>query len=90
MSKDFEVNQSELPRQNVKHRFYKGNPHPYDESLPSFAAMNVTENIGEDGVGKLTCEFITVAPMPTRDEETQAYRWRLIVEQINILNEYSP
>jgi hypothetical protein len=24
-------------------KFFKGNPHPHDESLPSFAAINVTE-----------------------------------------------
>jgi hypothetical protein len=66
-----------------KSRFYKGNPHPYDESLPSFAVINVWEPAGE----KLNCEFITVAPIPTRDEETQAYRWRLLVEQVNILKE---
>jgi len=66
-----------------KSRFYKGNPHPYDESLPSFAVINVWEAAGE----KLKCEFITVAPIPTRDEETQAYRWRLLVEQVNILKE---
>jgi hypothetical protein len=68
-------------------KFFKGNPHPYDESLPSFAAINVTETAGEGQSQKLSCEFITVAPIPTRDEKTQAYRWRLLVEQINILNE---
>jgi len=67
-------------------KFYKGNPHPYDESLPSFAAINVTEvPAGENTTQTLSCEFITVAPIPTRDEATQAYRWRLLVEQINIL-----
>jgi hypothetical protein len=70
-----------------KSKFYKGNPHPYDESLPSFAAINVTEMAGEGQSQKLSCEFVTVAPIPTRDEETQAYRWRLLVEQINILKE---
>src|ERR1035438_5784926 len=70
-----------------KSKFYKGNPHPYDESLPSFAAINVTEMPGEGPSQKLSCEFITVAPIPTRDEEMQAYRWKLLVEQINILRE---
>jgi len=70
-----------------KSKFYKGNPHPYDESLPSFAAINVREMAGEDQSQKLYCEFITVAPIPKRDEETQAYRWRLLVEQVNILRE---
>jgi len=68
-------------------KFYKGNPHPYDESLPSFAAINVTEMAGEGQSPKLSCEFITVAPNPTRDEETQSYRWRLLIEQVNILRE---
>ncbi len=70
-----------------KSKFYKGNPHPYDEALPSFAAINVTEMAGENQAKKLYCEFITVAPIPTRDDETGAYRWRLLVEQINVLNE---
>jgi hypothetical protein len=70
-----------------KSKFYKGNPHPYDESLPSFAAINVWEMAGEDQSPKLCCEFITVAPIPIRDEEAQAYRWRLLVEQVNILRE---
>jgi hypothetical protein len=70
-----------------KSRFYKGNPHPYDESLPSFAAITVREMAGEDPSQKLSCEFITVAPIPTRDEEAQAYRWRLLVEQVNILKD---
>jgi len=70
-----------------KSKFYKGNPHPYDESLPSFAAINVTEMGGAGQPPKLSCEFITVAPNPTRDEETQTYRWRLLVEQINVLKE---
>lgn len=75
------------PKPIEQSKFYKGNPHPYDESLPSFAAINVTEMAGEDPSQKLSCEFITVAPLPTRDEETQAYRWRLLVEQISILRE---
>jgi hypothetical protein len=74
-------------QQSETSKFYKGNPHPYDESLPSFAAINVRETIGEDKTPKLFCEFITVAPIPTRDEETGAYRWRLLVEQVNILRE---
>jgi hypothetical protein len=70
-----------------KSKFYKGNPHPYDESLPSFAAINVREIAGEDESQKLYCEFITVAPSPTRDEEAESYRWRLLVEQVSILRE---
>ena len=70
-----------------KSKFYKGNPHPYDESLPSFAAINVSETDGGDPSQKLHCEFITVAPNPQRDEETQSYRWKLLVEQVSILHE---
>ena len=77
----------ELMEPIEKSKFYKGNPHPYDESLPSFAAINAREMAGEDQSQKLYCEFVTVAPIPTRDEETQAYRWRLLVEQVNILRE---
>jgi len=69
------------------HKFYKGNPHPYDESMPSFAAINVMEIAEEDDAQKLTCEFITVAPQAGRDEVTMAYRWRLLVEQINVLKD---
>jgi hypothetical protein len=87
MSQDFQPSQSELKETTVEHKFYKGNPHPYDESMPSFAAINFTESAGEDASDKLACEFITVAPIPTRDEETQAYKWRPLVEQINILRE---
>jgi len=87
MSQDSKSPASEQQGHTVEHKFYKGNPHPYDESLPSFAAINVTESPGEGQAQKLTCEFITVAPTPSRDEETQAFKWRLIVEQINILHE---
>jgi len=69
------------------HKFYKGHPHPYDESLPSFAAINVAETSGDDGDHKLSCEFITVAPLSVPDQESRSYGWRLLVEQINILKE---
>jgi hypothetical protein len=85
MSKDFQPSQSELLEQSVEHKFYKGNPHPYDESLPSFTAINAWEADGDDGAPKLSCEFVTVAPDPKMDEDTMSYKWRLLVEQINIL-----
>jgi hypothetical protein len=71
-------------------KYYKGNAHPYDESLPSFAAINLTEMAGEDPAQKLSCEFITVAPNPKQDEETGSYTWKLLVEQVNILREDTP
>ena len=70
-----------------QHKFYKGNPHPYDESLPSFATINVWETTGDNQSQKLCCEFITVVPQPKPDDESESCRWRLLVEQINILKE---
>ena len=87
MPQDSQSGQPMLMGQIEQHKFYKGNPHPYDESLPSFAAINVAAAGGEDEPQKLSCEFITVAPQSTRDDESQSYRWRLLVEQINILKE---
>ena len=72
MSQDFQSGQPELMEQIETHKFYKGNPHPYDESLPSFAAINVAETTGDDGAQKLSCEFITVAPQSAPDEESQS------------------
>jgi hypothetical protein len=85
MSQDVQPSQSELLEQAAEHRFYKGNPHPYDEALPSFTAINAWEEEGSDGPPKLYCEFITVAPDPKMDEDTMAYKWRVIGEQINVL-----
>jgi len=87
MSHDLQLTELNPVEHTVIHKFYKGNPHPYDESLPSFAVINVQEMTGEDGAQKLTCEFVTVAPNPKPDEETHAYGWRLLVEQISILKD---
>jgi len=87
MSQDLQLTQTKPLAQTVVHKFYKGNPHPYDESLPSFAAINVIEMAEEGQSQKLTCEFITVAPNSKPDERTNAYGWRLLVEQISILKD---
>jgi tetratricopeptide (TPR) repeat protein len=73
--------------QGLTSKFYKGNPHPYDENLPSFAAINIWETGGDDASSQLSCEFITLAPDPIRDEANLCYRWKLIVEQVELLPE---
>jgi hypothetical protein len=65
-----------------KSKFYKGNPHPYDECLPSFFAINAIELIGEGNSLKFYGELVALIPDPKFDEEKRVFSWTPLVDHL--------